>query len=521
MDNTQFQNFTFQKNNTVTVSMKPIEYGYVENLARQEYHDSRCVRSVLNCYAVVKLYFHLSRYYGFIPIHSAVFKSVGSANRYPDYLEFLRKNRMIETRNPVREKYVDRSGETRTKTVTPKRYRLSYMGYYGCSSIFFPVSRKPYQVSLVFPTEIYLSMKKKSEQTSFYSFIPEKTLTVLSINDMECYSVHLFHILVKGIAEGKINSIRTVIKHVKGIVLSCSKSYKSLKTNKEDVLMLLYHILDRITCTRKKKEITKQIADMYSVQDDENQCYTGSGNRIGQDSELSYYSDLTIDIDGLSECTSFRDLYSISHLNRVPVIDKSGKIYSVFTRIRRPIRKYIRYGGERLVEVSDVRCAHFAMLPVVFRYCNITVHDEEMGKFRELTQTEDLYADVVKGTDISRDAVKQIFQSFYSIRNEEQYLYAGIAKGEQRERRIVCDYFKRNFPSIYRAIMDFHTDHDYTLKSVANIVESNIMNPICDRLIVLGLHPFRLHDAVYMTESECRKIPFEITEEVYKAINAK
>ena len=69
--------------------------------------------------------------------------------------------------------------------------------------------------------------------------------------------------------------------------------------------------------------------------------------------------------------------------------------------------------------------------------------------------------------------------------------------------------------------MDFHTDHDYTLKSVANIVESNIMNPICDRLIVFGLHPFRLHDAIYMTESEYRKVPFDITEEVYKAINAK
>lgn len=521
MNNTQFQNFTFQKNNTVTVSMKPIEYGYVENLARKEYHDSRCVRSVLNCFAVVKLFFHLSRYYGFIPIHSAVFKSVGSANRYSEYLEFLRRNRMIEMRSPVRKNYTDGLGKTRTKTVTPKRYRLSYMGYYGCSSIFLPVSRKPYQVSLAFPPEIYVSLKKKSEQTSFYLFAPEKTLSILSINDKECYSVYLFNVLVKGIAEGKINSIKTVIKHVKEIANSCSKLYKSLKTNKDDILMLLYKILERIYSTGERKEITKQIADMYPAQGGGNQCDTGSGDRIGQDMKLSYYSDLAIDIDGLSECTSFRDLYSISHLNRVPVIDKSGKIYSVFTRIRRPIRKHIRYGRERLIEVSDVRCAHFAMLPVVFRYCNITVPDEEMGKFRELTQTEDLYADVVKGTDISRDAVKPIFQSFYSIRNEEQYLYAGIGKGEQSERRIVCDYFKRNFPSIYRAIMDFHTDHDYTLKSVANIAESNIMNPICDRLVALGLHPFRLHDAIYMTESEYRKVPFDITEEVYKAINAK
>ena len=498
--------------------MKPIEYGYVENLARKEYHDSRCVRSVLNCFAVVKLFFHLSQYYGFIPIHSSVFKSVGSANRYPDYLEFLRRNRMIEMRNPVRKNYTDGLGKTRTKTVTPKRYRLSYMGYYGCSSIFLPVSRKPYQVSLVFPPEIYVSLKKKSEQTSFYLFAPEKTLSILSINDKECYSVYLFNVLVKGIAEGKINSVKTVIKHVKEIANSCSKLYKSLKTNKDDILMLLYHILNRITCN---KEITKQIADMYPVQGDENQCNTGGKGRTGQDTELSYYSDLIIDIEGLSECTSFRDLYSISHLNRVPVIDKTGKIYSVFTRIRRPIRKHIRYGGERLIEVSDVRCAHFAMLPVVFRYCNITVPDEEMGRFKILTQTGDLYSEVVKGTDMTRDSVKPIFQSFYSIRNEEQYLYAGIGKGEQRERRLVCYYFKRNFPSIYRAIMDFHTDHDYTLKSVANIVESNIMNPICDRLVALGLHPFRLHDAIYMAESEYRKVPFDITEEVYKAINAK
>jgi len=45
------------------------------------------------------------------------------------------------------------------------------------------------------------------------------------------------------------------------------------------------------------------------------------------------------------------------------------------------------------------------------------------------------------------------------------------------------------------------------------------MNPICDRLRDLGLHPFRIHDAVYLPENETGKVDFDINKAVFDYIN--
>ena len=173
------------------------------------------------------------------------------------------------------------------------------------------------------------------------------------------------------------------------------------------------------------------------------------------------------------------------------------------------------------MEASDVHCAHYAMLPVVFWYCGINVPEEEMERFVRFTQTGDLYGEAVKGTDLTRDEIKPMFQSFYSIKDEQQYLFAGRRKGEYRQRELICKFFRSNFPAIYERMLNFHKTHGYTLKSVANIAESDIMNPICERLIGYGFHPFRLHDAIYMTDAEfdASKSLIDINKEVYKKIN--
>ena len=52
-------------------------------------------------------------------------------------------------------------------------------------------------------------------------------------------------------------------------------------------------------------------------------------------------------------------------------------------------------------------------------------------------------------------------------------------------------------------------------------VESDIINPICDCLINIGLHPFRIHDAIYLPENEVCAIPFNIKEKIIQSINEK
>ena len=137
-----------------------------------------------------------------------------------------------------------------------------------------------------------------------------------------------------------------------------------------------------------------------------------------------------------------------------------------------------------------------------------------------LTQQGDLYSEVVKGTNIPRDAIKPTFQSFFSIKNETSYIYGGKEK-DCSNRLILCRWFRNNYPNIYNALLDWHNTQSIKIKRAANRVESNIMNPICDDLRALGLHPFRLHDAIYLPQNEVEQIPFDITQRVYDYINKR
>ena len=213
-----------------------------------------------------------------------------------------------------------------------------------------------------------------------------------------------------------------------------------------------------------------------------------------------------------------RDLSQIARINRIPKFSPDGKLYSTFSNLRREIRKFVRYKDELLIEVSDIHSAHFTMLPLLFEKCKIAIPPHELLKFKEITQKKDLYSEVVQGTMIRRDDIKPVFQSFFSIKNEKQYLFS-CNTAEYQHRQIICNYFNKNFPVLYSSMIDFHHTQKNTIKSVANVVESEIMNPICDRIQKEGLHPFRLHDAIYMTEKESNQSKVNINQMVYDTIN--
>lgn len=144
--------------------------------------------------------------------------------------------------------------------------------------------------------------------------------------------------------------------------------------------------------------------------------------------------------------------------------------------------------------------------------------NSEMTRFRTTTQTKDLYSEVVYNTQFTREEIKGVFQPFFSIRNEKSFIYC--AKEEDKAKRtLICEYFKQTFPEIYDGLIHFHCNHDYTIKSKANEVESDIMNNICDNLRLSGLHPFRVHDAIYLPENEKQLLKFDITQVVYDQIN--
>ena len=91
----------------------------------------------------------------------------------------------------------------------------------------------------------------------------------------------------------------------------------------------------------------------------------------------------------------------------------------------------------------------------------------------------------------------------------------------EKNRRILCRWCRQNYPNIYKALIEWHKTQKIKIKRAANRVESEIMNSICDELRGLGLHPFRLHDSIYLPQNEVEQIPFSIKQKVFDFINNK
>lgn len=415
MNKPQQEYFHFNKDYTVTVGIPRYEYERIESLSMKTYTDIRCVRSVLKCYAVVSLFSRLSGTSEFIPIHSEIFKSNTSGTRYAEYQNLLKQNGFIETRNEVIDSYTDEKGVGHIFTVSPKGFRLC-----PYTNMVWPEKSSPEQNKIWFLTlampdkETFVSLQQKYRAIQSYSCRPDKVGSTFSVNNGECYMVKLLVDFIKKIVNGKINSPITFKRHIRDLY-SRSREHKSFKFNSvSDIILLIFNILDNIHEKREREKETEQIGGTDILELIRTQCHIVMSTKSGGDSEFSYYAGLSIDLAGLDLCIRAKDLYDIAGLDRIPHIGKAGKIYSVFSRIRRPIRKFIRFNGEHLIEASDIHCAHYAMLPVVFRYCNISVPKDEMERFVALTQTKDLYGEVVAGTEISR--TQSSLYSSHSIR---------------------------------------------------------------------------------------------------------
>ena len=113
-------------------------------------------------------------------------------------------------------------------------------------------------------------------------------------------------------------------------------------------------------------------------------------------------------------------------------------------------------------EVSDIHSAHFTFLPLIFQRCNISVSQNEINRFKQITQYSDLYSEAVKNTSFTREEIKPTFQAFFSIKNEKMFLY-NKPEWERQKRQIICDYFHSAFPEIYSALLSFQRFPDILL----------------------------------------------------------
>ena len=482
----------FGKDNTITLYVNGLKYKHLEQIGKQYYKDQRNREGLIRAFAMVKLNQAIAMVNDFVPIHSELFTNGVSKRNYTDFLTILEQENLIQIDVAQIEIYKNKWGKNGIIQL-PNSYRTIEF----CFDLF-GKQKDVYPVKLSLKKELFDLLKDKFDTIRKHykeDGLEEKRISIMLYNNNELS-------LVKNlVASIKKHSKRQLTSSNNRIFNSTSKLDNSYSFD------LIKEVLKRLERKDNKEQLVR--SNLKKVVDDKH------------NTKFDYYHELRFDIGALDECMCLKDLRDLASLNTIPEYGKDGKLYSVFSRVRRPIRKYITFRGEHLVEVSDISCAHFTMLPKIFREYGITISPWwEMEDWVYLTQQGDLYSEVVKNTNIPRNAIKSTFQSFFSIKNENSYIYGGREK-DYSNRRILCRWFKRNYPNIYKALLDWHNHQKIKIKRAANKVESEIMNPICDDLRALGLHPFRLHDAIYLPENEVEYIPFDIKQRVYNYINTK
>lgn len=479
----------------ITIYLTKAIYDAIEKVARTEYKDIRSVLGVVQTYAVIQAYSRLSYTNKFVPIHRDIFQFISKRN-YTAYRDLLCRYNIIEYRKSEYTTYKTTKGENRISSTTTEYRMASVIG------VLFD-NDKTVPVHIPMPSNYISALQKKHKHIGEeYIDAEDKSKSIMEVNPIEIMVVDEIARLVKDVIFGKIKTQRTFERRVDKI----DTINKQINNNSD-----LCDLIKRLIRVSNNKQIAGnnliQEVGLQSVK------HTNKG-----DNKFHYYNELQAECGALDECLTKRDLYHLSRINAIPNYGSADKIYSALANIRKPIREFVTFRGAKLVEVGDVSCAHFTMLPVIFKRYSITIPSEELQRWVILTQCADLYRAVIEGTNISRKSIKATFQPFLSIKNKKQFLY-GHEGEELRNREAICEYFETHFPAIFNALLSWHTLTDISIKQVANQVESDIMNPICDRLIAEGLHPFRIHDAIYLPENEVPQLNLHIKEEVFERIN--
>ena len=478
----------YNKDGTITLYISEFTYSGLEKLGKQYFKDSRCREGLIKAYALIKLHQLISMSNDAVSIHSSIFTKISKRN-YTKYLDVLQLEMMINVIESSTENYKTKSGKYGIRQEKNK-YEVLEFG--------FDILGKQ---NKIFPVKLLMSNEDSKALPIKLNYI-NKHYTGAGLNEKREY--------VMSINNDEVLLVKDIVNHIK------KTTNKSSKTHLTFITQYSHHYSESYLEDLIKELVIRLDNKEHIVGN--NLSYIADNKH---NTKFGYYDELRFSIEALDECMCLRDLRDLASLSTIPEYGKDGKLYSVFSRIRRPIRKHITFRGNPLVEVSDISCAHFTMLPKIFEEYGIEITPWwELESWLYLTQQGDLYSEVVKGTNIPRDAIKPTFQSFFSIKNEPSYIYGGKEK-DCSNRLILCRWFRKNYPNIYNALLDWHNTQDIKIKRAANRVESNIMNPICDDLRALGLHPFRLHDAIYLPQHEVEQIPFDINQRVYDYINKR
>ena len=195
-----------------------------------------------------------------------------------------------------------------------------------------------------------------------------------------------------------------------------------------------------------------------------------------------------------------------------------SRLWHPFHCLPKSYREHVTYNGSPLVEAMDVKNCYYVLMVKALQLAD-KIDPDELRRFEALVRDGDIYMEI--GNDIQfiheikedyndddylsfigttrRDRVKVEMQSF---RNFKTYGQA------ESQHPMLAKKFKELFPSICHWLFAYPIYRNRKGKNAKRLqadmsrIETMLISKVCFRLKDMGLTPFTLHDAIYLSQEE-------------------
>lgn len=195
-----------------------------------------------------------------------------------------------------------------------------------------------------------------------------------------------------------------------------------------------------------------------------------------------------------------------------------SRLWHPFHCLPKSYRKHVTYNGSTLVEAMDVKNCYYVLMVKALQLAD-KIDPDELRRFEALVRDGDIYMEI--GNDIQfihevkedyndddylsfigttrRDRVKVEMQSF---RNFKTYGQA------ESQHPMLAKKFKELFPSICHWLFTYPIYRNRKGKNAKRLqadmsrIETMLVSKVCFLLKDMGLNPFTLHDAIYLSQEE-------------------
>ena len=210
-----------------------------------------------------------------------------------------------------------------------------------------------------------------------------------------------------------------------------------------------------------------------------------------------------------------------------PAYKNMNRIYSWFHSLRSEEREIFTLNGSHLREAFDVPACNFCIIAKLLEEKN--VDREELFWIQNIAKHSYIYGQIAAYANIdlnekNKKLIKSSFQHWLNVRKNR----AKCAAFKDEYFNYIDDYFKTKYPSVYNELVNWEEmkHNNKVSKALWNDfqrVEFDIISKkMCNYLYKrYGVTPVTVHDALYLTDADRKKVPESIEDRFWKIIDYK